>query len=106
MEKFEFWRSVVKNHCEHFHDADKKNDCACCLKFIFLMSADYRIPGNQNKKNYKGKNIYAGDCRKIRSHELFLQNEQMTVVEPARQPWEGRVLPLYYICSSDFKYNR
>ena len=65
------------------------------------MSADYRISGNQNKKNYKGKNIYAGDCRKIRSHELFLQNEQMTGVEPARQPWEGRVLPLYYICSSN-----
>ena len=64
------------------------------------MSADYRIPGNQNKKNYKGKNIYAGDCRKIRGHELFLQNEQMTGVEPARQPWEGRVLPLYYICKN------
>lgn len=53
MKKSEFDGSVVKNHREHFHNADDKNNCACRLEFVFLMRADYRISGNQDKKNDK-----------------------------------------------------
>lgn len=53
MKKSEFDGSVIKNYCENFHNADDKNNCAGCLEFVFLMRADYRISGNQGKKNDK-----------------------------------------------------
>lgn len=59
----------VQNYGEHFHHADCKNHGRRYLKALFLVHVYNRIAGNQDKKNYKRKNVYAGDCRKIGSHK-------------------------------------